>query len=221
MTTRRSLRALLPALALCAAISLGAQQLATRKAPTHPALASWLLASDPAHDLVRAADSEASLIRRLGPRNVRWSRIELEEGDSVDATVLFPHDALRRVEVVWGDPATRSRPERVIVHLPGSPWLVWPGIGIGSSLASLQRLNDGPFELTGMEGHSPGLVTSWRNGALSPLSDRVFVRLAPGDTVGHDCPRYPEIQSGWSNRSSHPAMACVAPVVYRIEFIPR
>lgn len=183
---------------------------------------SWLLGPDPVRDAVRATDSESTLVRRYGRRNVRRGAVDLGEGDTADGTILFPDDSTRRVEIQWADSAGRSRPIRASIGPAHSRWLITPGITIGTSLESLQRLNGVPFELTGLEGHSGGLITDWGTGSLSSLSNRVFLRLAPAvDVSDHDCPGYGDLQSGWGKRSSHRAMRCAALTVYSVEVIPR
>lgn len=150
----------------------------------------WLVAGDPAHDAVHATDSEASLRARYGETNVVAGRVDVGEGQVERATILFPHDASRRLAILWADTLGRSRPTRVTVDGAPTRWVVAPGVSLGTSLAELERLNGRPFRLLGMGWDYAGTVVSWQGGRLDSLwrpppgkQRLVWLRLHPVGAV--------------------------------------
>src|SRR5689334_10319208 len=60
----------------------------------------------------RDAD-RAALVARFGADNVRDEDVGGAEGDTVSATVLYPDDPKRRLEVTWWDEAGHRRPATI------------------------------------------------------------------------------------------------------------
>lgn len=188
----------------------------------------WLLAPDPAHDAVRATDTEETLIARYGAANVARESVDQGEGMLVPGTVLFPADSARRLYIQWEDTVARRRPVQVVVARRYGRWRLAPGIAMGSSLAELEHLNGGPFELGGFGGHSPGIITDWKGGRLSPLDDvadgsswrRASIRVRPAE------PYPPDVDADHYETeavflSSDPGMQRLQPRVVAIAVRPR
>lgn len=218
------------ALLLAAACRTGA----ARRAAERPATAGgarrdtlWLLAADPAHDAIHATTTEAELVQRYGADNVRRDRIALGEGETAPGTVVFPRDASRRLEILWGDTVGHARPSYVAIGGNPTRWLVAPGVTIGTPLTELERLNGGPFTLSGFDFDYAGTVQSWRGGRLDALwkhgnectTPRVVVRLQPAD----DAPSRLTAQVSGERAfpSTHPAMQRLDPRVYALFVCPR
>ncbi|HEU5175410.1 MAG TPA: hypothetical protein VFT96_11695 [Gemmatimonadaceae bacterium] len=157
---RRALTSIgIMSLAACAAPAV------SRSAPTGDTL--LLLAPDPASDAVHADDTEDSLVARYGAAYVVRGEVDQGEGMLVNGTVLFPDDAMRRLEIQWQDTVARRTP--VQVNAVGRGWMIAPGIMRGTTLGELERMNGAPFELTGFRGHYSGTVIDWHTGRLAPL----------------------------------------------------
>lgn len=99
------------------------------------------------------------------------------EGDMVPATVLFPKDPARRIEIVWKDAAAQRRPR--IVHVAHGPtrWRTPAGITIGTSLRELEQLNARPFQVAGFGFDGAGAVVSWDGGRLAQSSAGCTLRI--------------------------------------------
>jgi hypothetical protein len=180
----------------------------------------WLVDSVPSGDLVHATDDEAALAGRLGAANVARDTLWLAEGAHTLGTVLFPADPRRRVEVAWSDTVRRARPEFVRVNTDSSQWRVVPGVGMGTTLAELERLNGRPFKLLGFHWDYEGTVSSWEGGRLDSLwSGAVMLRLRPPPNPPADLTR--QVLGDRELTSSHPAMQRLAPRVYEIRVLPR
>ncbi len=92
---------------------------------------------------------------------------ELVQGAKVGATVLFPKDPRRRLEVWWQNP---NRTGTYLIDIAGkSIWTAPGGVRLGLSLAELQKLNRKPFKLKGFDENSIAGVIDWDGGALAAL----------------------------------------------------
>ena len=180
----------------------------------------WLVDSIPSGDLVHATDDEAELARRLGAGNVRRDTLWMAEGERTLGTILFPTDPLRRLEIAWSDTARRARPEFVRLSTDSSVWRVFPGVGIGTSLAELERVNGRAFTLLGFSWDYEGTVSSWQGGRLDSLfGSAVLLRLRPPPNAPPEPRR--QVLGDVEYSSTHAAMRQLMPRVYEIRIQPR
>jgi hypothetical protein len=186
----------------------------------------WLIGPEPALDLLRADASEASLRARFGADSVRTDSIYVGDGMSELGTVLFPTDSARRLEIVWQDTIARARPAFVYVTSGHSKWRLYPGVGIGTDLKTIESLNGTGFELAGFAWDYSGTTASFNEGRLdtlwrSPLGlgGSVLLRLDPGgqgpDSVTN------RVLGDRVFPSTDPAMQRLNPRVYQMLVRPR
>jgi hypothetical protein len=141
----------------------------------------WL---DPAggRSVITANTRESDLVQRFGASRVRRTEIAYAESDVADGTVLFPDDSTRRLEIVWHDAAARARPDFVRAGVTATRWVMAPGVRVGMSLVDLERVNGGPFTLSGVDPNTGALVVlSWDGGRLEHAwrgPARAWVQLA-------------------------------------------
>lgn len=158
---------------------------------------------------------EAALIRQFGRANVVFRTVPAAEGEMVKATVLFPQDRSRRVEIIWLDEKKRRRPGDVLVYDPG-PWRTPEGIGIGATLAEVERANGKPFTLSGFGWDYGGSVLDFEGGRLAPnkLANgngcRLLLRFSPPGAYEGD------VDGDREFRSDDAAMRAAKPVVYQM-----
>lgn len=185
----------------------------------------WLIARDSPDDGVRATDTEDSLVARYGAANVRRDWVDQGEGMLVDGTILFPDDPERLLEIQWKDTVGRSGP--LVVFASGRRWMIAPGLGIGTTLQEIERMNGRPFRLSEFRGHYPGTVVDWTGGQLAGLSDpdasgfpRTTIRLQPKPPFppGVDLEQF---EKDTTFSSSDPDMRRLNPRVVYIAVSPR
>lgn len=132
---------------------------------------------------ITARTSEADLRRIYGSKNVRSGEVGLGEGETVPGTILFPNDPRRRLEIAWKNAKTKKSPDFVQFSGEKSFWQIAPGIGLGTSLKTLERINGRGFTLLGFQWDYSGTVVSWNGGKLARRfgKDNEFVtlRLSP------------------------------------------
>lgn len=165
-----------------------------------------------------AGASHAALVRALGKANVVFETVDGAEGEKVGATVLFPKDPERRLELMWADEKKRSGLTNVGLSAT-STWIAPNGVTVGMSLAEIEKLNGRPFALSGFDWDYGGYVTDWKGGALGkPAAGGCTVQVrftlpddAPGDAAS-------KISGDIEFASTDPNMRKAKPVVGTVAF---
>lgn len=133
-------------------------------------------------ELVCAAFADASaesLAARFGAANMREETLPGAEGDEYQATVVFPEDRERRLEIVWTDPTARTRVSQVSISGEQSGWRGPAGVALGMSAGEVAASNGAPFTIAGFGWDLGGWVGDWKGGVLSHASCHVGMRLSP------------------------------------------
>jgi hypothetical protein len=167
--------------------------------------------------------SAADLRARFGEQNVRRAPVPWggAEGDYNEGTVLFPDNAIARLEIFWRDAATQRHPEWISVRGERSRWRTSSGASLGTRLQELESLNGRPFSLLGSGNDVSGTVMSWSGGKLEAQDTercRVRLRLAvPWPRTDHGrSPLYRQLLGEREFSSGHPAMQGLDPAVYEL-----
>jgi hypothetical protein len=148
----------LAALALAAA-PLSAQQRAQPRG-AHVVACGGTFAKDSSHlKLTTAFDS----------KNITLTDVQANDGSKVPASVLFPDDPKRRLEVWWSNPAARSDIHLIVIG-GQSTWTAPGGTRLGQSLEQVENLNHKPFKLNGFDKDHIATVSDWDGGALATLA---------------------------------------------------
>jgi hypothetical protein len=99
-------------------------------------------------------------------RNMIYTQ-ETVQGAQVGATVLFPKDPRRRLEVWWQN---ANRTGTYLIDIAGkSIWSGPKGLKLGLTLDQLQKLNKKPFKLSGFDASGVANVADWDGGELAAL----------------------------------------------------
>lgn len=99
-------------------------------------------------------------------RNMIFTQ-EKVQGTEVGATVLYPKDPKRRLEVWWSNP---NRTGLYLIDIAGkSTWTGPDGLRLGLTLPELEKLNHKPFKLKGFDKDGVATVSDWDGGALAAL----------------------------------------------------
>jgi hypothetical protein len=170
--------------------------------------------------------SEEALRRYLGPSQVSRQMIDVGEGELEDGSVIYPNTPGLTILVLWKDSAGRRHPSSVRLR-KGSTQVIYNGIGIGTTLKALERLNGRPFQLAGFDFDYSGTVTSWQGGRLEEVSGsacEIKVRLQP---VLPKSPSREQLAAGQATegdrdfQSSDKNMQLLNPRIYEVLLIYR
>jgi hypothetical protein len=102
------------------------------------------------------------------PDNITFTEVEAPDGTKVLASVLFPKDPKRRLEVWWENGDTRSGTYLIVIG-GQSTWTAPKGLKLGMQLPAIEKLNGRPFKLKGFDKDKVALITDWQGGAMSQL----------------------------------------------------
>jgi len=111
--------------------------------------------------------SHLKLAMTYDSRNITFTDVDAN-GTKVPASVLFPKDPKRRLEVWWANPAARSDTYLIVIN-GKSDWIAPGGLHLGLNLAQLEKLNHKPFKLKGFDKDGNATVSDWDGGALASL----------------------------------------------------
>ena len=126
--------------------------------------------------------TQLKLALKYDARNIVFGQVDGPDGSKINASILFPDDPKRRLEVLWNDNATHANPSLFAIN-GKSQWVGPKGLRLGLSIAALQKLNKRPFKLSGFSADGSASVVGWEGGALSilPGGCKVGMRLAIAD----------------------------------------
>ena len=174
-------------------------------APGRAVACSGAFAKDSSH--LRLAAAFNSL-------NITFTEVDGPDGAKVMASVLFPNDPNRRLEVWWQNEAARSGTYLIVIN-GKSTWTAPKGLRLGLGLAAIEKLNGRPFKLKGFE-KDGGSVTDWQGGGLISLPGgcKVGVKFAPDPKASEAV--LAETSVGTEFDSSDAAMRAARPAVAEI-----
>jgi hypothetical protein len=152
--------------------------------PAHPATQAATAASHPAVAARPAAPAGAHVVACSGifgkdsshlklamsyeSQNITFTEVDSNGSAKVPASVLFPNDPKRRLEVWWSNPAARSGIYLIVIN-GQSTWTAPGGMRLGLTLEQLEKLNHKPFKLKGFGKDGVVTVSDWDDGALATL----------------------------------------------------
>jgi len=159
--------------------------------------------------------SHLKLATFFGADAITWTEVAGPEGSKLNASVLYPRDPKRRLEVLWNLDTSRSDTQLIVIN-GQSNWTAPNGIKLGMPLAAVEKINKKPFNLRGFGGENGGAVTSWETGALASLAGgcKISIRFAP-DPKAKAKPEG-DLLSEKPLPSNHPGLRAVEPKVAEI-----
>jgi hypothetical protein len=115
---------------------------------------------------IKADDSEATIIAKIGGEQVERGDFMLGEGESIRVTYLFPSTENELI-LLWDQEDFKTLRE-IRIRKTGSKWKLSNGLGVGTPLKEVAKANNGPFLLSGFEWDYAGTSLNWQGGSLSP-----------------------------------------------------
>lgn len=120
------------------------------------------------------------LAAKFGSENIAFTDVEGPNGAKLKASVIFPKDPKKRIEVWWRNEASRSDLSLIVIN-GKSAWAAPKGVRLGLPLSALEKINGKPFMLSGFDSENASAVSDWQDGALASLPGgcKISVRFAP------------------------------------------
>jgi len=140
-----------------------------------------------------------------------FTEVDASEGKKLMASVLFPKDPKRRLEVWWENEAARSGTYLIVIN-GQSTWSAPKGLKLGLALAALERLNGKPFKVSAFSKGDEASVSDWQGGALEQLTGGCKV----GVSLRAAAPQAIEQAGAAELASTDAALKAIKPVVSEI-----
>jgi hypothetical protein len=160
--------------------------------------------------------SHVKLAEFFQASNIEYGQVEGAGASALNATILYPKDPKRRLEVLWRNDATRSDTSMVVIT-GQSQWKGPKGLHLGLAIAALEKINGKPFRLSGFDQPNGARAIDWMGGALASLPGgcQVGIKLEADHKAGADLLA---AVAGKELLSSSPAVRAVKPTVSEIVF---
>lgn len=189
----------------------------------------WLIIPGVSVGKINANTSKPTLIKLFGKRNVKSANIKRGEGESTPGTILFPNDPEKKLEIIWKNGETKSKPLYVLIR--GRHRAIWKtknGISLGTSLKEIERINGKPFTLAGFGWDGQGTIFDFNGGKLCAAgycqefdehgnykTRKIYISVQPKvDFNDKGFTRlYRQVEGDRSFSSGHPAMQQLNPTV--------
>ena len=161
--------------------------------------------------------SHEALESTFNAKNVTFTEVEGgPEGNKLMASVLFPTDPKKRLEVLWENEHARTDVHWIAIN-GQSNWTGPKGLRLGMPLAAVEKINGKPFKLKGFDKSNSSAAIDWQEGALASLPGGCNV----GIFFAAD-PKAPQSAraeaAGVEFHSSDAAIRAVKPVITEILF---
>jgi hypothetical protein len=125
-----------------------------------------------------AKDSDHEKVEEaFKPENVDFTDVDAGGGRTIKASVLFPSDPKRRIEVWWQDQVAGSGTYLIVIG-GQSTWAGPKGVRLGLPVAGLEKLNGKPFKLKGFDADGVATVSDWQKGVFDRLPGDCGVRVS-------------------------------------------
>ena len=193
--------ALAPALALLPG-PLWAQQ----RAPTTVVACGGTFAKDSSH---------LKLAMFFDSKNVTFTDVVASDGSKVPASVLFPNDPKRRLEVWWSNPTARKDIGLIVIG-GQSTWAAPGGLRLGQTLEQVEKLNHKPFKLKGFDKDRIATGSDWDGGELATLAGDCHAGLSLRADAKASTEKIGAISADKEYGSSDPAIRATKPTVSEI-----
>ena len=196
--------ALAPALALLVD-PLWAQQRASTTG-THVVACSGTFAKD---------SSAVELATAFNSKNVTFADVEAADATKVPASILFPNDPKRRLEVWWSNPTARSDIHLIVIG-GQSTWTAPGGVRLGQTLEQVEKINHKPFKLKGFDKDRIATVSDWDGGALATVTGGCHAGLSLRDDAKASAEKINALSADKEYSSSDPAIRAAKPTITEI-----
>jgi CubicO group peptidase (beta-lactamase class C family) len=118
---------------------------------------------------VFAKDStHLKLATKYDSRNVVFGQVDGPDGTKIPASILFPNDPRKRLEILWSNEASRSDTQVIAIN-GKSQWIAPKGLKLRLAIPTLEKINGKPFKLSSFGADGSASVLGWEGGAMSTL----------------------------------------------------
>jgi hypothetical protein len=191
-------------------------------APALALLAGPLYALQPLAPLVLACSgtfakdsSHLELVTAYKSKNITFTDVEAADGTKVPASILFPNDPKRRLEVWWSDRNHRSDIHLIVIG-GQSTWTAPDGLRLGQTLEQVEKINQKPFKLKGFDKDHIATVSDWDGGTVATLAGGCNAGLSLRADPKASAEKIGALSADKEYSSSDPAIRATKPTITEI-----
>jgi hypothetical protein len=191
-------------------------------APALALLAGPLYALQPLAPLVLACSgtfakdsNHLELVTAYKSKNITFTDVEAADGTKVPASILFPNDPKRRLEVWWSDRNHRSDIHLIVIG-GQSTWTAPDGLRLGQTLEQVEKINQKPFKLKGFDKDHIATVSDWDGGTVATLAGGCNAGLSLRADPKASAEKINALSADKEYSSSDPAIRAAKPTVSEI-----
>jgi hypothetical protein len=191
-------------------------------APALALLAGPLYALQPLAPLVLACSgtfakdsNHLELVTAYKSKNITFTDVEAADGTKVPASILFPNDPKRRLEVWWSDRNHRSDIHLIVIG-GQSTWTAPDGLRLGQTLEQVEKINQKPFKLKGFDKDHIATVSDWDGGTVATLAGGCNAGLSLRADPKASASAISALSADKEYSSSDPAIRAAKPTVSEI-----
>jgi hypothetical protein len=183
----------------------------------------WLIIPGARAGPITGKTTRAELDRIFGAKNVEDGDITISDAGPEPGTTVFQDKPEEMVTIVWNQNKPAAHISTLVfcqesVPPNGCRWHTRDGIGIGTTLKELEKMNGRKFKLSGLGWDYGGTVLSWEGGVLErlkPACGGLSIRLEePSGSDSHERAHLVEQVGGDTDFwSSDNAMQALNPAV--------
>jgi hypothetical protein len=179
--------------------------LAQQRAPTTVVACSGAFAKDSSH---------LKLAMFFDSKNITFGDVEAS-GIKIPASVLFPNDPKRRLEVWWSN-ITARKDIHLIVIGGQSTWTAPGGLRLGQTLEQVEKLNHKPFKLKGFDEDGIASGSDWDGGALATVAGGCKLGVNLRADAKASAEKISALSADKEYSSSDPAIRATKPTITEI-----
>ena len=165
-------------------------------------IANWTCIPGEKVGLIHKKFTEADIIKAYGKENVNRQQISLGEGEITNATVLFPKTD-NQLFITWQLDKPFQVISEILIEQENAAWMTSQGIGIGTTLEELIKINKKDFQFAGFEWDYSGYTNDWQGGQIDKEL-AVFLEPTHPEAV------YPDLLGDALFSSNHPKAKAAA-----------
>jgi hypothetical protein len=191
-------------------------------APALALLAGPLYALQPLAPLVLACSgtfakdsNHLELVTAYKSKNIIFTDVEAADGTKVPASILFPNDPKRRLEVWWSDRNHRSDIHLIVIG-GQSTWTAPDGLRLGQTLEQVEKINQKPFKLKGFDKDHIATVSDWDGGTVATLAGGCNAGLSLRADPKASAEKIGALSADKEYSSSDPAIRATKPTITEI-----
>jgi len=159
-------------------------------------IVNWTVVPGEQVGLIKKSFTEADIIKVYGKDNVGREEIGLGEGEMVTATALYPKTE-NEIFITWEQGKEYQKISEILIEKPDAAWMTNQGIGMGTTLDELVKINGKDFKFAGFEWDYSGFTNDWQGGKVDK---NLAVFLEPSDPEKV----YPDLLGDELFLSNHP-----------------